>query len=205
MRDLDWFKTLFTFIQRWALNGSVRGSYGDIRLGDMTFTAQHSADFVAQTTQALQLIERVDPRHFYYVRSELRCIVNEPLLYGGMYRKKTHSCSIDFLRYRCDPNLPEYEWHLATYASTLVHEATHGRIHRFGIPYNNKTWMRVERLCRLEQKRFASRLHSETYDFRMLVPDFDPAEWQAIRKLSLIQRARKLIVRSREIDRADQN
>jgi hypothetical protein len=43
-------------------------------------------------------------------------------------------------------------------ASTLVHEATHARLHRLGIRYTEQTDIRVERACTREELRFLSQV-----------------------------------------------
>lgn len=196
---------MISLLNHWILKKKIKGSYAGILLVDMISGPQISDEFIRHTTQALQLIERVDPRRFYYIQRELCYIINEPLLSGGAYCRIGRSCSIDFLRYRqyLEHTAPEYEWYLARYASVIVHEATHGRIHRFGIPYNRRTWERVERLCHLEQKRFVTHLHSENYDLSRLIGDFDPTWWRDDRKSSRFQQIKQLLARMREIEAAD--
>ncbi len=202
-----WLKTKFTSLQRRQLtphNENIKGNYGGILLSDTTRHGLYSAEFVVHTIRALQLIERVDPRRFSYVQSELRYINNEALISGGLYIRAYHSCWIDFLRFRegLDCPEPEYEWYLALYACLIVHEMTHGRLHSFGIPYNGKTWERIERICRMEEKRFATHLSSENYSFETLVPNFNPMWWRDDRKTPLLRRLRKLRARMREVDGA---
>ncbi len=191
---------LFTLLMHWALKSNIKGSYGGIQLTDMIAEGHHSAEFVVFTIQALRLIERTDPRRFDFVQQELRYIANTPLLSGGAYKRATRRCQIDFLRYRCARNQPGYEWYLARYACTIIHEATHGRIFRFGIPYNEKTWQRIERLCYREEERFVKRLHSEEYDYSTLLPEFDPIWWRDFRTQPKLEQMKKLLARHREVE-----
>ena len=190
---------LFTLLMHGVLKSNIKGSYGGIQLTNMTMNENHSAEFVVFTIQALRLIERTDPRRFSVVQQELRYIANTALLSGGAYKKATRRCQIDFLRYRCARNQQGYEWYLAFYACTIIHEATHGRIFRFGIPYNEKTWLRVERLCHKEEERFAKRLHSEEYDFSRLCPEFDPTWGQNFRDQSIFEKVKNIRARYREV------
>ena len=46
----------------------------------------------------------------------------------------------------------------AQIAGIIVHEAVHARLHACGIPYDDRTAARVERLCFLSQRSFGERL-----------------------------------------------
>jgi hypothetical protein len=43
-------------------------------------------------------------------------------------------------------------------ASTIVHESTHARLHRWGLGYEEHRRFRIERLCFLAQRAFAERV-----------------------------------------------
>lgn len=182
-------------IERWLLQKSVVGSYGGILLVNLSSHEERSRAFPAFCTAALQLIETHDPRRFRRIQHEVRHIVNKTLLSGGSYRRALRRCDIDFSRYYVAADDLNYDWYVAWFASTLVHEATHGRIFSFGIPYDEKNWQQIERLCRTEQRRFVSRLHDERWDFSTLVPAFDAAEWLPFRNMTRWQEARALIKR----------
>lgn len=184
----------------WMLRSHVCGGYKSILLADMTVKRQRTAEFAAFTLDALRLIERTDPRRFRYLQREVRYVVNVPLLSGAAYKRETRRCSIDFQRYAIRLEMPEREWYLAAYASAIVHEATHGRIHHFGIAYNETTWERIERLCRTEERRFANRLQGEYYDFSTLVPDFDLTWHRQHRARTRFQYMKQVMARSRELE-----
>src|SRR5690348_2743535 len=114
---LNWF-------QEWLVRTSVRDRYGPIYLVDMTAN-QEDDGFVTFTKQALNLIERTDPRRYRRVEREIRYIVNTYLVSSAEYRRGIRRCSVDFARYKVDPSHPRYEWYLASFACTLIHEATH--------------------------------------------------------------------------------
>ena len=193
---------LLSLLKLWVLKASIKGNYGGIQLSDTATKAKHSDEFVIFTIQALRLIERTDPRRFSVVQQELRYISNIPQLSGASFRRSTRECAIDFLRYQSPRNEPGYEWYLAQYACIIIHESTHGRIYRFGIPYNDKTWLRVERLCHKEAQRFARHLLSDEYNFSTLLPKFDPTWWRNYRALTKLDRTRQLLARFREVDAA---
>ena len=69
---------MISLLNHWILKKKIKGSYAGILLVDMISGPQISDEFIRHTTQALQLIERVDPRRFYYIQRELRYIINEP-------------------------------------------------------------------------------------------------------------------------------
>lgn len=183
-------------IRHYALKSSVFGQYKGILIADLTAHQQYKTEFVAYITQTLQVIEQNDPRRFRSILCGLKFICNTPLCSVGNYDHALRCCGIDFTHYKCNPEKPEYEWWVARGASTIVHEATHARLHLFGIPYNSETWERVERLCRLEQSRFASRLKSDHYDFSKLVPEFDPTWWRQHRSASWLQRRGRKVIRA---------
>ena len=165
-------------LQKLLLKTNVKGAYGSIRIVDMGGSGPSSAAFITFTIQALQLIEKVDSRRFGYIQREIRYIANTPLLTGASYTRELLRCSVDIDRYACTPDTPEYEWYLASYACTLVHEATHGRVYHYGISYDEHTYLRIERLCHQEATRFSQRLNSRHYDFDRLVGKFDAGRYE---------------------------
>lgn len=74
------------------------------------------------------------------------------------------------------PDLPQPTplWNVRQYAQLLVHEATHGFLDEKGIQYDKGRREKVERLCRLEEYRFA--LHIEPGYADTGVQPFD-SEW----------------------------
>jgi hypothetical protein len=130
------------------------------------------AEFVARTQEALDLIRRHDPRRFRRIQSRLRYIVNKELFSGGEYDRRLHACHIDFERLDFAAN---HEWCLLWYASALVHEATHGVIASKGVPYDDNTRARIERLCHTEEKRFVLRARPRALND--IVGEFDETQW----------------------------
>ena len=156
----------------------IRGkkSIGGIVLVGMGRTDRSNDAFQQVTEDALQLIKTHDPRRFRCLQRELTYIVNGILPTYGKYIRQTRSCEIDFDKYKVRRGMEHYDWYLAYYASVIVHEATHGRLHSLGIPYNKHTRSRIERLCHCEQKRFARHL-PPVYDYTTLISEFNEADW----------------------------
>ena len=98
---------------------------------------------------ALDLIAACDPRRFARIRRDMPNvhIIREG---GGIFDATTHTCVVDW---------PSVMWHPVAYlAETIVHEATHARLHAMGIGYPEEWRRRVERRCLLEEIAFLRRL-----------------------------------------------
>ena len=106
---------------------------------------------------ASTIIKEKDGRRFRRIKCFITFIANTELMSGGNYDKPLRVCNVDFSFFKVRKNP---EWYLLQYASLLVHESTHGFIEARYIPYNKKTRTRIERLCKLEEKRFLMRLRS---------------------------------------------
>jgi hypothetical protein len=52
----------------------------------------------------------------------------------------------------------DHDWYLYCYASTLVHEATHGAIYSGYVTYTKRNRLRIEKLCHTEERRFLQNL-----------------------------------------------
>lgn len=99
--------------------------------------------------EALQVIQRVDPRRYARLRQDLHRIV--VLKAGGPeFAPEVGACLL--------PSGYVRESNAAAVATTLVHEATHARLWRRGIGYGPDLRGRVERTCVKEQVAFAERL-----------------------------------------------
>jgi tetratricopeptide (TPR) repeat protein len=73
------------------------------------------------------------------------------LISGGSFGRKLKICHVDYTKFTSSDSL----LNLRQYAQLLIHEATHGLLFDKGILYDEETRERVERLCRLEEYRFA--------------------------------------------------
>ncbi len=111
--------------------------------------AHDTERFFHGITNALGLIQRTDPRRWRRVKKELRWVV---LVNGGgeYYHSglQAYVVGVPTLRTRSEADL----------AATIVHEATHGRLHRWGISDRPALRERIERLCVGEEIGFLKHL-----------------------------------------------
>jgi hypothetical protein len=127
------------------------GSYGGITICSATFSQISGKQFLERTIEALQLVERIDPRRFRRIQQHIRFIVHGELASGACYWRLGRVCIVDFGRYDF---ATDHDWYLHSYASALVHEATHGAIYSRYIAYLARNRLRIEKLCHTEERRF---------------------------------------------------
>jgi hypothetical protein len=142
-----------------------------IALADLREESPHFRETILA---ALCLLKEIDPLRFARVQREIAWIVNCTLaIDGAEYHHETRTCKIDF-----EERAAGYEFAIGFYAAVLVHEATHGVIHRHGISYQSERRSRIERLCVREENRFLTRLANTQPELAQdLKRDFDEAEW----------------------------
>lgn len=131
------------------------GSYGGITICSFTLSQVSGREFLGRTIDALQLVERTDPRRFRRIQRQIRFIVHAELDSGACYRRFGRSCDVDFTRYDF---VKDHDWYLYCYASTLVHEATHGAVYSGFVSYTKRNRLRIEKLCHTEERRFLKNL-----------------------------------------------
>jgi hypothetical protein len=106
---------------------------------------------VRRIEDALLLIKRHSPVHYSRIVGELARIWVIVLFHrGGQYRESLQACLLDE-RYVVAATSEQI-------ASTIVHEATHARIARCGIRYEEKLRSRIEAVCRRRELAFAAKL-----------------------------------------------
>lgn len=177
----------------------IIGCYKTIALADANSDPLDDEMFLAVAQEALALVEREDPRRFRRIQREIPLIVNVELTSGAAYNRQGRFCEVDFSRYLLEPNGEGREWYVACFASTVVHEATHGCLESLGFPYTKRTRVQIERICNAEEKRFATRLKSDQYDFaKDLVPNFNEDDWHTHWNWSGWQAANALLLRIRQ-------
>lgn len=165
--------------ERFFLLPEVVTVYGSVRILSIRVGENHQVEaFVKLAEESLALIERIDPAAYRMVEREICYLMDTYLPSVGQYHRSSRVCKINFKHFRVDPTLPEYEWWIAIFACTIVHEAMHGRLFSMGIPYNKQTRERIERLCVLREQQFANRWKSDNYDSATLVTPFDASHWQ---------------------------
>ena len=143
-----------------------------IRLVDSARRA--SSPSIAAVDAALGLIARIDRVRFRRVQTEIRTIVNLPVVLGFCYERPLRLCSVD-IAWLCEGGDPETTRKLL--ASVLVHEATLGHLFSHGILRNRWNYSRVERLRCAEAKRFLQRA-GMTHTPWDAIEEFTPVAWR---------------------------
>ena len=162
--------------------------------------------FLRHTVETLRLIQAVDPRRFRRLQREVAIIDDRPLLALGAYSRPGRRCSIDFARYEAEKREQDPEWFHWIYATTLVHEATHGAVYSRHVSYTRKTRVRIERLCCMEARRFATRADREDRPWSdTLAPPFDEERWHESWHSTRWQKTRKLFARYQEVSAAEKS
>ena len=140
----------------WVCEQSLVGEHHGIKLADANSNDRDNLIFVEKTTQALDLIHSLDLRRFARVQQHIDYILNTELYSGGSYCPG-NVCQLDFGRWDFAQHP---DWYLYMYAAAIVHEATHGHLRARGIRRTRRNKMQIERICRLEENRFLSRIES---------------------------------------------
>ena len=110
-------------------------------------------DDLTRVEGALLLIKQHSPLDYARITRELERIWVDLVLYGlGEYRHSLRACILDE-RYVADPATT-----VEQIASTIVHEATHARLERYGIEYEEQRRARIEAICFRRERAFASHL-----------------------------------------------
>jgi len=106
---------------------------------------------------ALLLIKQHSPLDHARIIRELDRIWVSLSFHGlGEYRHSLRACILDE-RYVADPATT-----VEQIASTIVHEATHARLERYGIGYEEQRRARIEAICFRRERAFAARLPDST-------------------------------------------
>jgi len=135
------------------------GEHDGVRIADDSFRKDLQPAFLREITQALRLVAHRDPRRYQRIRKHLSFIVNRELDgLAARYVRWPSACQVDFdkVRFQESPRLTA-----SLLAAVLVHEATHGRLAlRWGVAGGlpRETKFRIERICLLEETRFAKRV-----------------------------------------------
>jgi len=108
---------------------------------------------VDKVLAALALIRDFDPIRYKRIARDLARIWVMVVPSGAaQFRESTWTCEIDD-RFVLDPGTGT-----EILALVIVHEATHARLHRMGIPYEEKLRDRIERICIGRELAFAAAL-----------------------------------------------
>lgn len=106
-----------------------------------------------RVTNALSLIERYDPVRYSRICRDLK-FIQIAVLFGalGQYSHRTKTCQLE-RRY-----VLAEETTVELIASVIVHEATHARLYRIGIAYDEDQRTRIENICFRREMAFGKRL-----------------------------------------------
>ena len=110
---------------------------------------------LTEVVAALELIQTIDPRRFARIQQFIkRIFVSNFRRYVGCYRSIGQVCDLKKLQ------VPEglRSVTIYFYASTLVHESTHGLLFRKRFPHSPENKRRIEKLCATEAARFLRRV-----------------------------------------------
>jgi hypothetical protein len=119
----------------------------------IVYDAKKGGKGADKVAAALQLICDVDPiRHRQVVRDISRIWITTVVAAAGQLMPSTSICELDerFLM-REDISIEEV-------AGAIVHEATHARLFRWGIGYEENLRDRVENICMARELAFAAKL-----------------------------------------------
>jgi len=181
---------------RWLLRSVEWETHEGIAIVDVSLHRDVDDRFRKNTIAALGLIKALDPRRFHRIQHEIKYIQNGEALRWASYDRSLLICHIDYGRIDDAGN---EEFYLRQYASTLVHEATHGALYSRYIDYTFKLRTRIERLCHLEQKRFASKFDVLDRKWsKELVGEFDQQKYNSNWNATYSQRFKGTIARWRQ-------
>src|SRR6267378_2269175 len=158
VKPLEFRKRLFSSAMRHFWEKSVRVRHDGLALVDVSFRKDLQTEFVHQTTRALDLVRQKDLRRYQRISGCFDFIVHMELVgLKAQYWRWPPACVLDFSRFPFEKS-PDAV--LIILAATLVHEATHAFLFRRGIHHTAKTYIRIERICCLEETRFVGRVNS---------------------------------------------
>lgn len=143
------FKFINRFYTKLGIWCSRKSEYEGIQIG---VNRAYDRDTEVKVQQALALIRDVSPSRFMRIHREVRRIRISSIA-GRL-------AEWDVTEKECIVNgnyLDTPEITLTEVAATLIHEATHARIDRLGIKYTEDRRRRIERICIMEEIRFAKK------------------------------------------------
>jgi Flp pilus assembly protein TadD len=118
-----------------------------------TFLEKEHELVLRRVEEALRLIKQHDPRRYDRLTCDLERVWVRLLPQAlGSYNHSIHACQLDTRYVLDETSRPEL------IASTIVHEATHARLSRCGVGYEEAQRARVEAVCHRRELAFAARL-----------------------------------------------
>ena len=121
-------------------------------IGVSNLSDQSETGIFERVEEALRLIRSHDPRRYARLGRDIRRIWVRYQIAGntGLYNSALDACELD-LRYVIRSDVEPGD-----IASTIVHEATHARLHRLG--YSESQRRRIEAACRHQEQAFSEHL-----------------------------------------------
>ncbi|MBZ9671668.1 hypothetical protein LB543_14830 [Mesorhizobium sp. ESP7-2] len=121
----------------------------------VVYTGDEESKKINKVAAALKLISDFDPIRYKRMHHDLNRIwVLTIAGWVGRYQQATSTCELDERFVLNQGTTPE------RIASTIVHEATHARLGRCGIGYQEELRTRVEQVCIRREMAFARKLPS---------------------------------------------
>src|SRR5882724_1066725 len=114
------------------------------RIRVMSLAVESHEETIEPILDALALIKRLDPRRFVRVETNISWVVRSRLPHLADYRRLCKVCAVDIDRLAIKD---DYDRMVKELACTIVHEATHGRLHSLLIPQLRATRARIEKIC----------------------------------------------------------
>jgi hypothetical protein len=135
---------------RVALRMSTGRETDGVWLGAFT---NRDESVLRRVEDALQLMKRHNPLHYTRVTGDLdRIWVHLTPGADGNYARRLNTCELD------ERFVMQEETTLERIASTIVHEATHARLERWGFAYDEAKRHRIEAICLRRELNFVSGL-----------------------------------------------
>lgn len=108
---------------------------------------------IQRIEDALRLIEHCAPLHYRRIKNNLARIWVHLVPHGaGCYSHSLNACVLDERVVTSETTTVEW------IASAIVHEATHARLEKLGIRYDEALRQRIERICARRERDFARHL-----------------------------------------------
>jgi len=138
---------------RIALRFSLSRYFDGIWIGSL----RGKPEDLARVEEALLLIGQHSPLNYARIARELDRIWVALSFHGLAYHERALKACVLDERFLNDPATT-----IARIASTIVHEATHARLERYGIEYGEELRTRIEAICFRRELAFAVRLPDST-------------------------------------------
>ena len=145
------FSSVFQDIFNWlAVKASAKQTVNGMVI---VFSKHKGSEAPDRVAAALQLIRDLDPvRYRRVVRDLKRIWITTIAGAAGRFVNSTSTCELDERFVLGEHTLTEHV------ASVIVHEATHARLHQWGIGYEEELRHRVEWVCMRRELAFAAKL-----------------------------------------------